>query len=324
MTQIALIGIGAGAASALLFASVASGSLLSIFLFYVAPLPIMIAALGWNHWAAAIAALGAATTLALVFGGMFLLAFLIGTGIPAWWLGYLAMLARPGAAAGGQGGQGALEWYPPGRLVLWCAAFGAVIVSIGVLNFGLDAESFRAEMRQALERMIEFRTDGAATPKATQTALLDFLTIAIPPIGAMLATTTNAINLWLAARIVKFSGRLQRPWPDLRTLAFPATATVALAIAIGLSFVGGIVGLLAWVAAAALVIAYGILGFAVLHALTVGTRARGLVLGTTYGAVVVFFWPIVALCLLGLIDTVAGLRARATQRRGPPAPPQIK
>jgi Cu(I)/Ag(I) efflux system membrane protein CusA/SilA len=32
MMQIALIGIGAGAASALLFASVASGSLLSIFL----------------------------------------------------------------------------------------------------------------------------------------------------------------------------------------------------------------------------------------------------------------------------------------------------
>ena len=53
MMQIVLIGIGAGAATALLFASVASGSLISVLLFYLAPLPILIAALGWSHWAGA-------------------------------------------------------------------------------------------------------------------------------------------------------------------------------------------------------------------------------------------------------------------------------
>ena len=46
MTQIVLIGLAAGAASALLFASIASGALLSAVLFYFAPLPIMIAAIG--------------------------------------------------------------------------------------------------------------------------------------------------------------------------------------------------------------------------------------------------------------------------------------
>jgi hypothetical protein len=45
-----LIALGAGAASALLFASIASGSLLAILLFYLAPLPILIAALSWTHW----------------------------------------------------------------------------------------------------------------------------------------------------------------------------------------------------------------------------------------------------------------------------------
>ena len=48
MMQVVLIGLGAGAAAALLFASVASGSLISILLFYLAPLPILIAALGWR------------------------------------------------------------------------------------------------------------------------------------------------------------------------------------------------------------------------------------------------------------------------------------
>ena len=99
MMQIGLIGIGAGAAAALLFASVASGSLLSMLLFYLAPLPILIAALGWSHWAALIARRCGALALAAVFGSIFFLAFLAGIGLPAWWLGYLALLARPAGGA---------------------------------------------------------------------------------------------------------------------------------------------------------------------------------------------------------------------------------
>src|SRR5438552_7315453 len=106
MVQLFLIGIGAGAATALLFASVASGSLISVLLFYLAPLPILIAALGWSHWAALIAAVAAAVGLAAVFGTFFFIAFLIGIGLPAWWLGYLALLARPTATA-----PDGLEWY---------------------------------------------------------------------------------------------------------------------------------------------------------------------------------------------------------------------
>ena len=62
MIQVALIGVSAGAATALLFASVASGSALSVPLFYLAPLPILIAAMGWSHWAALIAAVVASAS----------------------------------------------------------------------------------------------------------------------------------------------------------------------------------------------------------------------------------------------------------------------
>src|ERR1035441_899223 len=78
MMQFGLIGIGAGAAAALLFASVTSGSWLSIVLFYLAPLPIMIAGLGWSHWAALSAALTGALALAVAFGPVFFFSFQIG------------------------------------------------------------------------------------------------------------------------------------------------------------------------------------------------------------------------------------------------------
>jgi len=311
MTQIVLIGVGAGAASALLFASLVSGWLPSIFLFFVAPLPIMIAALGWSHWAAVIAALSAATSLAAVFGGMLFVTFMISTGIPAWWVGYLAMLARPITG-------GALEWYPPGRLVLWCAGFAVLISSIGILTFGTDVDSFNTEMRRGLERIIQFRADNPSAAKTNQAQFIDFLVAVIPSAAGVLATIANVINLWLAARIVKFSGRLQRPWPELPAISFPRTTAAVFAIAVALTFAGGMAGLLATVTSAALVVAYGILGFAVLHALTRGTRGRGLVLGATYAAVILFFWPVVALCMLGLADAAIDLRGRAASRRGLP------
>ena len=51
MVQLILIGIGAGAAAALLFASLASGLAPVDPVLSVAPLPILIAAIGWSHWA---------------------------------------------------------------------------------------------------------------------------------------------------------------------------------------------------------------------------------------------------------------------------------
>ena len=233
MIQFAIIGIGAGVAAALLFASVTSGIWLSVPLFYLAPLPIMIAGLGWSHWAALIASLTGALTLGSVFGVVFLFAFLAGAGIPAWWLGYLAMLARPGTANGAGGRQeAALEWYPPGRLVIWAALLATLVVIVAIPNFGTDAESFRAGLRGALNTVLraEIATpaDAPSGMPAKADRLIEFLVSAIPLAAAVLATITNLFNLWLAARIVKFSGRLARPWPQLSDLRFPPLLTAAL------------------------------------------------------------------------------------------------
>ena len=158
MIQLGFIGIGAGAAAALLFASVASGSWLSIVLFYLAPLPIMIAGLGWSHWAAMVAASTGAIAVGAVFGSVLFFAFLAGAAIPAWWLSYLTMLARPATAGANGGTPAALEWYPPGRLVAWAAVLAALVVVVAIPNFGTDAESFRAGLSKALTRMLQSTT----------------------------------------------------------------------------------------------------------------------------------------------------------------------
>ena len=325
MMQFGLIGLGAGAAAALLFASVTSGSLLSVLLFYIAPLPMMIAGLGWSHWSALIGAVAGALAVAALFGPVFFFAFLASAGLPAWLLTYLAMLARP-VAAGGNSAAPTLEWYPPGRLVMWAAIFAVLFIVLAIGNVGTDADSFRAGMRQALTQLLQVETgEPAGAPLSVPGVsnaqrLIEFLVSALPLAGAVLATITNVLNLWLAGRIVKFSGRLTRPWPELAAMSFPRPlALVLVGAAIASSF-GGMLGIVAGVLVAGLLMAYGVLGFAVLHAITQGMNARGLVLGGVYAAVLVIGWPVLALCLLGLIETAIDLRARIARTRGiPPA-----
>ena len=317
MVQLVLIGVSAGAATALLFASIASGSLLSVVLFYLAPLPILIAALGWSHWAALVAAVVASSSLAAVFGAFFFIAFLVGIGLPAWWLGYLALLARP---AGAGDGPDALEWYPVGSLVVWAAMLSGAIVIAAIFNFGTDLPSFQAALREGLDRML--RTQGAA-PAGRLTdrgRLIEFLVAALPPAAAVLTTITNLLNLWLASRIVKFSGRLRRPDSDLSAMQFPSFAPPLAAAAVAGSFLPGLLGVACGVLAAAMLMAYAVLGFAVLHAITRGMNSRPLLLAGIYVAVAVFGWPVLVMTLLGLADAAFDFRGRAARKSGPPAP----
>jgi hypothetical protein len=316
--QIAFIAIGAGATAALLFASIASGSIIATFLFYLAPLPIMIAALGWSHWAGLIAAFGAAGALGAVLGFYFFAAFLVGAGMPAWWLSYLALLARPMPTGG-------IEWYPIGRLLLWAAIIGAAVVVIAIPNFGTDKDSVQSGLRNAFERAMNVPepTGGPGAPTRADTErLIDLFVAAIPPAAAVLATLLNVVNLWLAGRIVRVSGRLRRPWPDLAAISLPSSAPWLMAAAVAGSFLPDLFGLLSGVFAASLAMIFAILGFAVLHAITRGIGNRGLALAGTYTAVVVFGWPLFGIALLGLAETVFNIRARAAQKRGPPPPSQ--
>jgi hypothetical protein len=301
MMQIILVGLGAGAAAALLFASVVSGSIAAIFLFYLAPLPILIAALGWSHVAGLIAA-ASATAVVVALSGVFFFAVPV-IAFGAWWLGYLALLAR----AATNGGGGALEWYPTGRLVLWAAVIGTAIVAAAVPNFGTDQQSLQAALRKTYERILRDQS------------LIDVLVVAVPPAAAVFSTVTNVFNLWLAARVVKISGRLKRPWPDLAAWTLPTSTPVFLAAAIAGSFLPDLLGVLAGAFAASLLMAFAMLGFAVLHAITRGMSTRALVLAAVYAAAAVLGWPVLAMSILGLAEAAFNIRGRVARRRGPPS-----
>ncbi len=323
MMQIVLIGLGAGAASALLFASIVSGSPLSFVLANFAQLPILLAAIGWTHLAGLSAALVASLGLALATTGSVAIAFMLAIGLPAWWIGYLALLARPAPGAD----PAALEWYPVGRIVVWTAIAAALVVLVSMMRYGFDATQMQAGLRRELERALRFLSGSPADsplelPSVRDPArLLDILVLIVPPMKAVALTATSLLNLWLAALIVRVSGRLKRPWPQIAQMVFPPFAATALALAVAGTFLPDVIGLASGVFTASLLLAYALLGLAVLHTLTAGMNGRGFMLTGLYFIVVLFGWPLVLLSLVGLLETTMSLRARAAARRKPPSPP---
>ena len=317
-----LIALAAGGASALMFASIISGALISLVLFYLAPLPLMVATLAWGPLCGTIGGIAAATGLGVIFGLPYCLAFAITIALPAWWLGHLALLGRPVTAGHApsvspSAAGPVVEWYPLGRVLLWITVFASLSTMAALLTLGTDAASIIDALRQFMLRILEQRDAAVA---ADTERLIDSLIIVAPAAAAGVAMLTLTLNLWLAAKITVTSGRLPRPWPDLKSMTLPPMTLAALCTAIAFCFSGGLAAIGARIVTSALLLAYALVGFAVLHTLSLALKNRAFWLGSVYAIALIFVWPALALVALGLADAVFGFRQRFLRGRPPPLP----
>ncbi|WP_407181160.1 hypothetical protein [Bradyrhizobium sp. STM 3562] len=313
-----LIAIAAGSASAAMFASIMSGALISLVLVYFSPLPLMVAAIGWGPLAAAIGGGVAAIGVGAMFGFVNLVGYTVAIALPACWLGHLCLLGRPPREdQAAPAAPASLEWYPVGHVLVWIAALAAIVVSAGVLAIGPDAASITGTLRSALLSVLGLNENGISVESQQR---IDAVVSFAPPAAAMSWMLMFTLNLWLAARITATSGRLSRPWPELRAAALPPMMLVALCAATAFCFSGGVLAMLAKIATSALMMAYALTGLAVLHTLTLALKSRAFWLGSTYAFVLMFGWPLLALAALGLADAVFGLRRRYLRAHPPPLP----
>ncbi len=315
------IAIAAGCASALMFASLISGAMVSLLLFWLAPLPLMMAGVGWGPLTASIGGIAAALCLGAICGLPYCLIFVIMVALPAWWLGYLVLLGRPVAEPSPDSGTAPvaanLEWYPVGRILLWIAGFAVLTTMAALLTLGSDSASIAAAMKHGLMRVLDSRM---VTANADMERVVDAM-VAVAPLAASIVTMVSlTINLWLASLVTATSGRMRRPWPDLRATALPAMTLVASCVAIAFCFTSGLLAVLAQVTTTALMAAYALTGFAVLHTVTQSLNSRAFWLSCAYVVVVIFSWPVIAMVVLGIADALFGLRQRYLRRRPPPLP----
>jgi hypothetical protein len=308
------IALAAGFAAALMFASITSGAAISLLLINLAPLPLMVVGLVWGPLSAAVGGIAATVVIAALFGLPYCIAFALVNVLPAWWLAHLVLLARQRGGVAAAGPNDELEWYPVGRILIWILVFATIITAATLMMMGTDAAAIQSTIRKGWVELLE--TTGLALNDST----LDTLVVMAPMGAEMAAMAMLTLNLWLAAKIAATSGRLHRPWPDLKSIALPAVTIAALFAAVVCCFAGGLLAILAQVLTAGLSIVYAMTGFAVLHTLTLAMKSRALWLGCAYAVVAGFAWALLAVALLGVADAVFGLRQRYLRSRPPPLP----
>ena len=311
MIQI-LVGLGAGSASALLYFAVLSGTALALALFYIAPLPIIVAGLGWGITTGLIAALSGAALAGIITAPPLGLVFLLACSAPAVWLARLAVLGRPVDPDDPEKG---VEWYPPERLILWTVAMATGVVLFGALMMGAGTDAFRHSIAEVLDRMVAGEAGAALgfSEDLDTAALSQGLARVLPAVSAAIWTLTMLLNLWLGGRITIASGRLARPMPGFAGMRYPTTVALAFGVALALAFVPGVPGLAGGIAATALLVAYFLLGLAVIHMVTRDMAGRAFLLAGLYMMVLLVIWVVPVIAMLGLAEHILRLRERMAQ-----------
>jgi len=187
---------------------------------------------------------------------------------------------------------------------------------------GADQETMRSALRKTLDELTRAQIPAVAAGAALTEGELDLLARLLPALAASSFLVLNSFNLWLAGRIALVSGRLPRPWPVVSDISLPLAAPVLLAVSVAGSFAPNLIGTICASMAGPLLIAHVMVGFAVIHTVTIGAKARVLILASLYAGFLIFAqrtilaW--VALGALGLAEALFGIRGRMAAPRVPP------
>jgi hypothetical protein len=302
----------------MLFLTAMRGAPLGVALAYLGPLPLMIATLGWGL-DAGLVALFTACGLAAAVSPAYALVYGVLVAAPAW--GLAAFVAVPALYVKKPADPEAPRVYPgPGAAAILAAglfiAAGAIQLSLMYFATGgyeTAVTALAAEIRAALDASGATRAlPPDMTPDQLAEAFVQFAPVAL----ATGATLMQLANLYLAARTVQLSQRLNRPWRDIPSgYHLPRWLSLPTALALALALIGpppfDDYGL---VAAGALGVLYAMHGLAALHALSRRAAARPFMLAALYFAcAAAAYWVLPALAVLGIAESFADLRGRAAR-----------
>ena len=310
MTRSLLVGAGAGLAAALLMASLLTGTAFALPLFLLSSLPIAIAGLGFGPVAAGVGAVAAGAAVGIAASPTIgAAAFLLVTA-PAAWLSVLLNLSWTVA------GDERRFWFPLGRALLYGAAFISVALILIGLLVGFDPEALAAQSAALFAEWFTTAPEAGVSLTPSDIDALTRLNLALLPYStAALALVMLVFNTWLGARVAAMSGQLARELQPLWTAELPLAAAGVFLSAMLLSLAGPPLGPAAAAVAGAFGMAHGLIGLAVLHALSRGMPGRPAILAIAYLLLVALRPTLFVFVLLGVADAFMRFRSRGAQSR---------
>lgn len=321
-----LIGIGSGIVAAVLFVSLATNTLLAALLFYVTPLPLMLARLGWGRTAGQMAFVTAVMLVGVIISVKAAIIYGAVIGLPALLLGHLALLHREMLPEDPEGRPlpnlpPVVQWYPPGRIIAWTAFMAGALVACAILLLAGNADIYSQTVRKVFEENILPQVSASGVPIDPVRAERYVATISrllLPAVSAVAWMFVILLNLWLAAKSTSISGLLGRPWPRFANLEFPPLMTLGFLASVGAALLPGLAGIVAMAFVGAFGFAYLLLGLIVMHQMVADSPFKPLYLAGLYLGIMLIDWGAIVVALVGLAEPLLELRQRALKRPAPP------
>ncbi|MDG2204640.1 MAG: DUF2232 domain-containing protein [Alphaproteobacteria bacterium] len=305
MPREALIGIGAGLASAVASLAFVAGVPFALTLVYLSPLPLMAAGLALGPRVTVIGAgaglvatgLGGGVASMLIFGAI--------QAFPAMLVVFMALLRRESTDP--QGGQSAVTWYPVGHIVAHLGMLGGLLLILTALftaNPGLSSLILN-HLGEAFEMM------APQLPEKGRQRFADMLTPLFPGAVAASWVIMTVVNSVMAQGLVVRMKNGIRPRPQYSAIDLPHWLSWPLVVAAAVALAGS--GEWKYVGRNAVMVfatPYFLLGLAVVHSLARRVSYTGPLLVVFYLVIVVSLWATLVVAGIGVVEQWYGLRGR--------------
>lgn len=299
MPQTVIVATTAGLVSGMFSTALTSQTMVGFALSMFAMLPLFAVGLSLHLRAMAIAA-ATGTIIAAVVGGFGLSINYLGiNALPALIIARAALTARTHA-------DGTLEWYPPGRILVWLSGVGSALalIVLGVIEFA----GIEADLHEQMGRVLA--TFAPDWPAEDTSALATRLVSLVPGAVGSAVTVLTIINGALAQTLVARLGKNIRPSPKMAEIFLPGAFVIAFGVVVAIGFLDGLPGKAATAVYQAMLVPIIMQGLAVVHAFIGMANAPGMLLVLFYFLLFLFSWLMPLFVVLGLVEQMAGLRRR--------------
>lgn len=306
--QAILLSIASGIAAALLSGVLTPGSMLSALLSFIAPLPLMIAGLGWHPLVAALGALVGCLLMDIALSSKAALYFGLLIGLPSYLICEMTLrlpvMADTGEAISTGRRTGGFVFGVIG-------AYAVLVTLIGALSIDVSFDAFQTKLATAVESLFRsmFESGPGRLPQGFDIiAMSKVYAYIMPAMLTMLVCAMLTVSLWLAQKVVARSGRLPFPLFPAYLIALPREVMFVFIGALLISRLGGYIGLLASLVLVATSFAFVMAGLSLLHFRTLGRKDRPFLIWAGWIAVTIFVLPTFLFAIAGGLDSVFDFR----------------
>lgn len=302
------VSILGGLAAAAIAAVVTRGGFGGLLFAHLAPLPLVIVALGFGVSHGATAALIATVILSFYAHPVIGMAYALLVAGPAWLGAYVASGAPRGRRDLVVANVSSWACLAPAALLAAAVILWLVVATISFGSLDEALNPIRARAFLLLDAMVK---DKELSDKINPTELSGSVARAVPAFLAGYALFIHVANLWMGAFIARASALLTRPWPDIAMdFRLPRAVVAAFVAGLALTFFDGPSGAIGLVLITTTGTLLAMQGLAVVHVLVRGSKSSAIVLAVLYFMLGLLGWPIVPLAVLGGADTIFNYRDR--------------